>query len=342
MRRASAEAPIRLAEIARLEGEHARRFADLVVLPATPNAADRLERIHVSEVRRLLDAAGIDWGRVDLAGGDVTVRPAVARVGDPSSGSAASGRIQRRFETAVESTSVAPTGGRFRSLNEAIADSDRPTVAAIAARIVRHWTLEGLDLDAILIDVDLAPLDRLPADVETCRLSVIAGTLTDLIHVKVEGVDAVGRRPSVLVPVEVRRLAEVPVAIASIGAGRPVQGLGVDVALERRPVRPSLLADPRILVDVRAVADRKTRRGLSSGEVLTRDLLVPAKVIDRGDEVTVESRIGGYRITYKAVATTDGHTDGRVTCRAIDGDRTALFEARVVGAGLVQLASPVQ
>lgn len=341
IRRASADTPLLLEEIARIEGEHARRFADLVVLPIDEASSERIERIHVADVRRMLDAAGVDWGRVDLAGGEVTVRPAIVRSTEPAGAGEASDRTAPVFQTTVQSTDVPapPAFDRFRSLNEVSSAADGTPISAIARQIATHWSLEGADLDTILINADLSSLDRLPADVATYRLTVVAEALTDLIHVKVEGIDTAGRHPAVLVSVQVRRLAEVPVAIASVGAGRPIRGLGVDVAIERHPVRPSVLEDPRRLVDVRAVSDRKPRRALSPGDVLTRDLLVPAKVISRGEEVTVESRIGGYRITYKAIATSDGLSDGRVMCRAIDGDRTAIFEAQVVGSGLVELVS---
>lgn len=341
IRRAAPDAPIRLADIARLDGDHAARFADLVVLPVGDVDAVRVERLHISEIRRLLADAGADWGRIDLAGGEVTVRPPISA----GPGMAASQSTSRRPTPDFEITRSADgrnaveasADDRYRTLAETLVDDSE--AASVAQQIMAHWSLEGADLEELLLEIDLAPLARLPEDVEACRLSIIGAELSDLVHVKVEGLDGQGRRPTVLIPVQIRRMADVPVAIAAIGAGRPVRGVGLDVAVERRPVRLSLLAQSRALVDVRFVADRKTQGAIAAGDLLTRDLLVAEKVVDRGDEVIVESRIGGYLITYKAIATTDGVVDGRVMCRAIDGDRDDIFSARAVAPGRVELFS---
>ena len=337
--RRSVDAPIRLADVAALEGDHARRFADLVVLPIVEDSAGRVDRVHVSEIRRLLDAAGVDWGRIDLAGGEITVRPAVVpAIADPNPKNPDASPVE--LPIVPTPTVVAPTvHDGFRTLAEVMNDESGPTAASIARQIAAHWSFEGPDLDSVLVDADLSSLQRLPDRIKRCRLSVIGGTLADLIHVKVEGVDDAGRRPAVLVSVRIRILASVPIATAGIGSGRPVAGLGHDVVVERRPVRPSILEDPRRLVDAGSIAGRKTRRAIEPGDVLTRDLFVPETVIRRGDHVMVVSEIGGYRITYTAVATTDGVSDGRVTCRSIDGERTATFSTQVVGPGRVRLSS---
>ena len=75
IRRPSVDQPLRLEDIARLEGEHACSFRRLVVRPVrTETGTDRVMQLTIGQIRELLDDAGIDWPRVELSGGVVTSR----------------------------------------------------------------------------------------------------------------------------------------------------------------------------------------------------------------------------------------------------------------------------
>src|SRR5262245_37934284 len=63
-----------LADIAQLAGDEAQRFGTLVIAPASAATAACLE-IPIADVRARLDAAGVHWGKVNLGGRSVIVRP---------------------------------------------------------------------------------------------------------------------------------------------------------------------------------------------------------------------------------------------------------------------------
>lgn len=65
---------VSLADVARLEGEHARKWADLEL--GTLVDGDRPLELTIEDVRRALVAAGANRARFDLSGGTVVVRPA--------------------------------------------------------------------------------------------------------------------------------------------------------------------------------------------------------------------------------------------------------------------------
>ncbi|MHC4274504.1 MAG: hypothetical protein ACYSUR_12670, partial [Planctomycetota bacterium] len=72
---------VRLGDIAELSGPDAQRFADTVVAGA-PGTTEPLE-ITVRQVRTKLDDAGAHWGKIQLSGRTVIVRPAAPRAAAP-------------------------------------------------------------------------------------------------------------------------------------------------------------------------------------------------------------------------------------------------------------------
>lgn len=84
--RVAAAAPVKLADVADLEGAEALRFADLS-LRERPFAAHELDSesaITLDEVRAALDGAGVNWGRLALTGGRCALRLRGARQPEPA------------------------------------------------------------------------------------------------------------------------------------------------------------------------------------------------------------------------------------------------------------------
>ena len=68
---------VRLSDVAKLEGSHAEQFASLELAPLHPQA--RPIELSVDLIRQKLTDAGAHWGKLNLTGRSVTVRPSRAQ-----------------------------------------------------------------------------------------------------------------------------------------------------------------------------------------------------------------------------------------------------------------------
>jgi flagella basal body P-ring formation protein FlgA len=77
------------------------------------------------------------------------------------------------------------------------------------------------------------------------------------------------------------------------------------------------------------------RRALIPGSTVLRQWLVTPVLIEKGETVTVESRVGGARLVLKANAETSGRLGGMIVVRNPTSGR--FFQAKVVGSGKVEV-----
>ncbi|MCP4067905.1 MAG: flagellar basal body P-ring formation protein FlgA [Phycisphaeraceae bacterium] len=322
VRRTANDQPVLLRDIAILEGSVAEGFGGLVI---RAEADDDVVRIRVDEIRDLLDDAGAYWGELSLEGGTTRVRPPAVRRGVASS------------DLAVQSSPrpMTKTDGAGRAsidLRTPFELLDRGGLAEeIAERVIEAW---GSDSESIRIGLDSARLADAVAGLATAEISVQGNLRGDRFQVRIGGNRVDGRASRTrLLPVEIRIVETVPVAARELRPGRRLDAS--DFTLEPRPVRPS-----SVVLDLDSIEDRQLQTAVSRGQALEVAHLRPEIVVDRRDDVLVMADDGQVSIHVRGIAIEKGRVGDTIQCRLRTSDprdRTAWFDAEVVGPGRVRL-----
>lgn len=322
IRRPSVDQPVRLADVARLEGPLALRFADLVVIPVDGfHGDDRSVSLTVGELRDRLDEAGAGWARLELCGGTVVVRP-VATVRRPRARAAAS--------ASPESASLVPSvtlGDDWCSVRDAMATSGKELIRHAASFIAE--AVDGRDLDRILIRLDPRGLDRLGEDLTDLTVRARGEVLVDRFDLNLLGRSASGTTRTAQVPVDVRIVRDVPVAVDDIGRGRRIMGDGIDLRVERRPMRPS-----SVIVDVERLVGRQTIKRIGAGEAVLAPMMQPETLVTKGSVVTVTIRCGDSLVSGPMTARQSGCLGDLIECARSKNDKPVKF--RIVGFNQVE------
>ncbi|MCP4939893.1 MAG: flagellar basal body P-ring formation protein FlgA, partial [Phycisphaeraceae bacterium] len=311
-----------LRDIAILEGSVAEGFGGLVI---RAEADDDVVRIRVDEIRDLLDDAGAYWGELSLEGGTTRVRPPAVRRGVASSGLV--------VQSSPRPTKKTDGAGRASiDLRTPFELLDRGGLAEeIAERVIEAW---GSDSESIRIGLDSARLADAVAGLATAEISVQGNLRGDRFQVRIGGNRADGRASRTrLLPVEIRIVETVPVAARELRPGRRLDAS--DFTLEPRPVRPS-----SVVLDLDSIEDRQLQTAVSRGQALEVAHLRPEIVVDRRDDVLVMADDGQVSIHVRGIAIEKGRVGDTIQCRLRTSDprdRTAWFDAEVVGPGRVRL-----
>jgi flagella basal body P-ring formation protein FlgA len=305
---------VRLADVAELEGAEAEQYADLVIAELTD---DRLLEIDIRQVRQKLEEAGVHWGRVNLSGRAVVVRP--------------------------HRTAAAPAAMTAASLTAGRADDDRPSRSAaldlVAANIIEEPTVggviaqymaRGLDIDPqdLRIIFDGADQDLLEQSSQTYRIelkpesSLSSDRVTFTVRLWSDGVVASSGQIS-LRPMVCARTA---VLGRDVERGEPIGERDFTVTRQwLPPLQAALTCDP-----VGAVGRLACKR-LKAGETLRDKNVRRPTIIERGDRVMVRCLVGGVVISLQAEACGDGAAGEAIEFRKL-GERDT-FLARVTGPG---------
>jgi len=307
-------AAVRLADVAELEGAEAEQYADLVIAEL---ADDRLLEIGIRQVRQRLEEAGVHWGRINLSGRSVVVRP------------------HRTAAAPTAMTAVSLTAGQVgddrphpSTTHDLLAASviDEPTVRGVIAQyIARGFDIDPQDLRIIF---DGADQDLLEESSQTHRIelkpqsSLSSDRVTFTVRLWSDGVVASSRQIS-LRPMVCARTAVL---------GRDVdrgEAIGEhDFAITRQwlpPLQAALTCDP-----ARAVGRLACKR-LKAGETLRDKNVRRPTLIERGDRVMVRCLVGGVVISLRAEACGDGAAGDAIEFRKL-GERDT-FLARVTSPG---------
>jgi flagella basal body P-ring formation protein FlgA len=325
VRRTAVDQPVLLRDIAILEGAVAEGFGGLVV---RVEARDDVMRIRVDEIRDLLDDAGAYWGELSLEGGTTRVRPPAARI-DARSSSHPDLDIDSNPRAAAKTAGSVQASIDLRSPFELL---DRGgLVEEIAGRVIEAW---GPDSESIRIGFDPARLADAVAGLATAEISVQGDLRGDRFQVRIGGRRSDGRVSRArLLPVRVRLVELVPVAVRELRPGRRLDAS--DFTLEPRPVRPS-----SVVLDLDSIEDRQLQTALARGHALEVVHLRPEIVVDRRDDVLVIADDGQVSIHVRGIAIEKGRVGDTIQCRLRTSDprdRTAWFDAEVVGPGRVRL-----
>ncbi len=277
------DGPVTLREIADLSGDVAMQFADLVVA----DRRDEMQRLTIAEVRARLDAAQAPWGRLNLSGRSVVMRP--ARAGATSPTTPSSTTAVRPSALPADPPAATPDAPPTAEAWATEQTRRGAVVRALARTLNRHPRDFRVRFDAHLTHDLLAPI----AD-HDLRVAIERRPDTDRIAVTMSESAGVFERQVV---VEIPR--EQVVAARRI----PKQAKIRSEDLDRRTIWTSDLDAAPLALN--AVRDQIAARVIDEGDVIEPAMLEARRVIRRGDPVTVTRRVGMLDVTLNAKAMDD-------------------------------------
>lgn len=116
-----------------------------------------------------------------------------------------------------------------------------------------------------------------------------------------------GNTWSVYVPVSIESEIDVLSLNKSVARNTPISALDVDIRTQRVPGLMN-----RYLKDVKSLQNKRSKRDLPAGTVLTPDMLQAELLVKRGQQVTILAEVAGIEVRNQGVALSDGSPDMRV------------------------------
>ncbi len=313
--RASARLPagaehVRLADIAEIEGPDAERFADLVV--AAVHRTDAVTELSVRDVRAALDAAGVHWGRINLTGNKVAIRP-------PARSAAAAPRPMTGASLLADPHDRGEAGQRLPETVMASALLDRPTLRGTIAR--RFLSDLGVQPDRLRLAFDAAAAEALddPDDGVTWEIRLEGNAWSDRVTVTVRAWREGRITEGTHVAVRPQLLTTTAVLVRDVG--REELLTRADVTAEDAWLPPSQAS---LVAGIDEVEGRFSRKPLGAGATLRRPLLRSPTLVDRGDRVVVRCLIGGIVLSLQAEARADGAAGETIEFRKL-GERSTFL-----------------
>lgn len=306
---------VRLRDIAELQGAEARKLGDLIIT----ELADRAKAVEIPlrDIRAKLDAAGVHWGKVNLCGRDVVVRPRPTGAAGP----------------VLPMTPV--------SLNGAARETDSQSPGehepVIAVSLMNEPTLRGASVRFIAANLRVDPQAlRLAFDDRQDELlamredevrfeiqpaSSLASPRIDLaVRLWQEGriIDRHTVNVSPLV------LQTVVVAREGIDRNQAIRESDLEVKEEWLPPH-----QPTVVTSVHEAVGRFAVVRLREGELIRTTQLRQEMLVERGEQVIVRCLVGGSVISLQAEARSDGADGETIEFRKL-GERET-FLATVTG-----------
>lgn len=280
---------ITLGDIATLTGDGAEALASFPIACFADQANEKDHQtvtIRTSEVRRLLTALGVNWARMDLRGfHHCTVslnRPTEVQVEKDVTDDAKPRNQEETRPAAPEDPQLVVA--RLREMVDLLG-ADRPG----------RWTIE-------LTSDDRAWVAQLPGGTQDfLEIEPITTTIPGRVIVmlrRFEGRDLAEQRR---IAVQVTHHLAVVVAAGNLARNQPIDESSV--RLEEMefdaPISPPFLA-------VEDAVGQVPTMNLRSGAVLSKLTTRPPLAVSRGDDVTVQSRMGSVSISMRGRAMEEG------------------------------------
>lgn len=321
VRLATGSGNVRLADIAELTGPRARQYADMVV--AQVHDSTSAMEISVGEVRAALTDAGVHWGKVNLNGTTVIVRP-----GEPGHAVAPMFMTPASIEPVngpLPLPSAGPGPGRG-AFEQADTVTELQTLRGEVARIIVAGL--GMAPEAVRLTFDDRDASLLDRDLDTNRFEIqpLSNLDSDRVQlsVRVWSQGRIVHRQSISVRLMIRT--------------------GV-VVLHRDVNRGDVLHEENFLTELRWITPiqastlcgfveavgRVAGMPLKAGDVLKKKHVKRDVLVRRGDRVIVRCLVGGVVISLDAEARSNGAEGDPVELRKL-GERTT-FMATVSGPG---------
>lgn len=310
---------VRLADVAELVGALAQEHAQLVLARIDDHA--QVVEIPVTDVRSQLDDAGIHWGKVQLSGSVVIVRPLGTQAAQPPLAmmpasietTARAHRITAASSEAAELVGLSTVRGLV-----AAAIVQGLGVSPDALRLTLDDRGEGiLDMDADAERFELEPLGSLSSD----RIELALRTWA---HGRIQRRYTITAQPQLKTDVVVLR--------RDLDRGEEInEG---DCSVETRWLPPSQAnLVPSLVEAVGRVADAR----LTAGDLLRKKHVKREVLIKRGDRVMVRCLVGGVVISMEADAHTDAAEGEQIELRKLGERNTFLAIATGPGAAVLDL-----
>ena len=319
---------VRMRDIAELTGPLAIKHADVVIGEAP--ASDRPIEIEVRHVRAALDQAGVHWGKLQLNGSRVIVRPAQRPAAQPPLAMSGARISAEAAPTPPRHSESRRTQREYQAATELV---DRDTTRGAIARLLA----ESLRVDPRKLRLSFDDQDQefLDGSLQGVRLEVqpLSSLNTDRVELRTR-IWSQGRiQTERSLAVHPRLYREVLTLSGDVKRGGPITEDLVDI--EPQWLSPSQANRTASLIEA---VGRTAARRLRSGERLHENDLKSEEVISRGDRVVVRCVAGGVVISMEADARTGGAVGQTILLRKI-GEREE-FSATVTGPGaaIVDLA----
>ncbi len=298
-----------LSDIASLTGPRAMRHGQLLIAPA-PLGSEVLQ-ITVGEVRRALDAAGVHWGKIQLNGAKVVIRPALAgRPGAPLAMTAAS----------IERPDLpAPLTDRPATVPTADQQMQRSDIrGAVTARVVEALGVSPTELRLLFDHRDALFLDTAGQDLRF-EIRPLGNLIGDRVRLSVRTWEEGRVRETRFI--SLRPMIRTDVAVVGTDIHRGGEIKGENLVSEQRWLSLSLSES---MISIAQATGREAARKLHAGQVLSsRDLKHPM-LIKRGDRIMVQCLVGGLVIRVEAEARSDAAEGEPVELRKL-GQRDTFF-----------------
>lgn len=320
---AGAEA-VRLADIAELEGAEAERYADLVIAELN---GEGVREISIRQVRQMLDEVGAHWGRINLNGRAVIIRPHRSPAASAPAAMNPVSLTTRRGEAEGDRPADADDHPAASIINDATLRG------AIARHVARGLEVDPQDLRLIF---DLADGELLDRSDESCRFE-----LKPESSLRSERITFTARLWSNHTVIQGTQIALRP--MMRIRAAVLQRDLERDEMIDRgdfivaeqwlSPLQAALTCDPELVVG------RLAERRLKAGDVLREKNVRRPTVIDRGDRVIVRCLVGGVVISLQAEACADGARGETIEFRKLGERDTFLATVTDGGEAVIDLSS---
>ena len=312
---------VRLADIAEISGPEAKRYAEMVIARIVDPA--RVVEIPVGDVRALLDEAGVHWGKVQLSGRMVIVRP-------------------RRPDTSSPPLAMTPASVKTSARTRSIA-----TASTLATDLIELPTLRGTVARALVQGLGIAPgmlrltfndhgreiLD-LEEDAARFEIEPLSNLHSDRIELTVRAWS--GGRIQQRHSLTVHPLLSTEVVVLVNARKRGDEIRESDCSVETRWLAPSQAA---LMAGFIEVVGRVADTRLKAGDVLRTKHVKREVLIRRGQRVMVRCLVGGIVISLEAEARSDGADGEQVELRKL-GERDTFFAtATGPGSAVVDLGS---
>ena len=307
---------ITLAAVADLEGAYAEGLANVVI--AELAGPPRVLEFSVAEIRSQLEAAGVHWGRVNLQGSKVVVRPASTNVT-----SAPSAMQPASLQSAAAKLPGQDAGPAYRLVSEFAEES---TVRGAIGRYIAAGLHTNID------DVQLAFDDRDEALLATMasqfriEVEAVSSLHSDRIQMVVRLWD--GMRIAQNASLTVLPLVRSTAVLAGRDLEQGAKLVASDLAIESVWVSPSKSG---WLTTIDEVAGQVLERSVHAGEQLVPKHLRKHIIIRRGDRAIVRCLVGGIVISLEAECRQEGADGETIEFRKL-GERDTFF-ATVTGPG---------
>jgi len=321
---------VRLSDVARLQGEHAEKLADLTLLMVPPESKSAV--IGIDTVRKALTSREVNWAFITLGGFETCE----VILGDETLQSPANPQPHQSASTTLIR---AVTSAKVATNAHANANSVQPVSVAAAVTTLRDQAVQaivefaGVPLSQLRMVFEQRDHDKLDIQAEPGRFEVIPLSRSPLGRVMLgireyDGNRLVDRKN---IAVEVTRQAEVLVAARPIARGTK---LGPD-DLEAREV---VLADSAVqtITKKSEALGRVAQRSFRVGEPIDHAQLTQPLMVKRNDIIDVRAMIGGILVSTKARAREDGVLGQAITVKNLRSREQ--FMAVVTGPRQVEVA----